>query len=475
MRRLFVLIVCALALPVSAAGAWTWPVDGPVLRPFSFDRAHPYAGGQHRGIDLGAAAGTPVLAPAEGVVSFAGTVPTGGKTVSIQTPFGYTATLLHLGSIGVARGALVGEGSVVGSVGPSGVTDLPEPYVYFGVRTTSDEQGYVDPLTLLPPRAVPALPNPQAQAPAAETPAPELPAVEVRPAESDASPAAAPTAAPVDADPASAAEAEAAQSNGSETPNVGAETQSAVTEPAATNARSDVQLAPAEPAAGTAVSEQASPVAASSAPAVAELDLAPQSPAPPLAPEVVSIVRPVLRPTRDVPVYRLDSVAAAGERPIATHPERVVTAGSPSQTQITLLRSHREPREASGRSKAASHGSRGNHRLRLALALAALALAAGLAMAFRRRGGREAARIMSLPEPEHVVAETQPKEDPRCARVAVCVREASPGPRGRLRSSGGHLRALSPLEGERRPDGERNGRARNAGDGHGRSRGRLAA
>src|SRR3954471_19447845 len=93
-RRFAVLLVCACALPVSGARAWTWPVDGPVLRPFSFDHAHPYAGGQHRGVDLGAPTGSPVLAPAEGTVSFAGTVPTGGKTVSIQTPFGYTATLV---------------------------------------------------------------------------------------------------------------------------------------------------------------------------------------------------------------------------------------------------------------------------------------------------------------------------------------------------------------------------------------------
>src|SRR5439155_17969025 len=101
MRRILVrrfallLSLCAVALPVSAAGAWTWPVDGPVLRPFSFDRAHPYAAGQHRGLDLGAPAGASVAAPVDGVVSFAGTVPTGGKTVSIETPSGYTATLVH--------------------------------------------------------------------------------------------------------------------------------------------------------------------------------------------------------------------------------------------------------------------------------------------------------------------------------------------------------------------------------------------
>src|SRR5438552_17416895 len=109
-----VLLLCAVASPVSVARAWVWPVDGPVLRPFSFDHAHPFAGGQHRGVDLGAPTGAKVVAPADGVVSFAGTVPTGGKTVSIQTPLGYSATLVHLGSIGVSRGARITEGSVVG-------------------------------------------------------------------------------------------------------------------------------------------------------------------------------------------------------------------------------------------------------------------------------------------------------------------------------------------------------------------------
>src|SRR5947209_10290004 len=88
-RRLGVIIVCALALPAASAQAWTWPVDGPVLRPFVFDPAHPYAGGQHRGVDIGSDEGTAVRAPTDGVVSFAGTVPNGGKTVSIETPLGY--------------------------------------------------------------------------------------------------------------------------------------------------------------------------------------------------------------------------------------------------------------------------------------------------------------------------------------------------------------------------------------------------
>jgi hypothetical protein len=142
-----------LAVP-PVAWAWTWPVDGPVLRPFSFG-SDPYAAGQHRGIDIGAPSGTPVRAAAGGMVSFAGTVPNGGKTVTIQTSTGYAVTLVHLGSIRVLRGTMIEEGATVGTVGPSGVPDIPEPYVYLGVRVASDDQGYVDPLLFLPPRAEP--------------------------------------------------------------------------------------------------------------------------------------------------------------------------------------------------------------------------------------------------------------------------------------------------------------------------------
>src|SRR5919204_3325513 len=151
-RRLGVLLLCALAFPAASARAWTWPVNGQVVRPFNFDRAHPYAAGQHRGIDVSAAVGAPVVAPAEGAITFAGTVPSGGKTVSIQTPFGTTVTLLHLGAIGVTRGAVIAEGSVVGAVGPSNDPGLLEPHVYLGIRTTSDAHGYLDPLLFLPSR-----------------------------------------------------------------------------------------------------------------------------------------------------------------------------------------------------------------------------------------------------------------------------------------------------------------------------------
>src|SRR6266511_1738699 len=184
MRRFVLVAAAALAFAPSAA-AWTWPADGDVLRPFVFDPAHPYAAGQHRGIDVGGELGAPVPAPAAGTVSFAGTVPTNGKTVTIQTADGYSVTLVQLGTIAVKKGALVAEGDVAGAIGPSGEAEVAAPHVHLGVRITSEPQGYVDPLTLLPPRSSAVPPTPPPDPP----PAPPAPPVD---------PPAAPPAPPVE-------------------------------------------------------------------------------------------------------------------------------------------------------------------------------------------------------------------------------------------------------------------------------------
>jgi hypothetical protein len=154
MRRLVILLPVLLAFQVGVqpALAWTWPVDGPVLRPFNLG-GDPYAGGQHRGIDIGAPLGVAVVAPVGGRVTFAGTVPTGGRTIAIRTADGYSVTLLQLGVVDVARDQEVAEGDVVGAVGASGEAQVVEPHVHLGIRVAADPNGYLDPLGFLPPPA----------------------------------------------------------------------------------------------------------------------------------------------------------------------------------------------------------------------------------------------------------------------------------------------------------------------------------
>jgi murein DD-endopeptidase MepM/ murein hydrolase activator NlpD len=456
------LTLCALALPAASAQAWSWPVAGTVLRPFSFDPAHPYAGGQHRGIDIGADEGAGVVAPADGTVSFAGTVPGGGKTVSIVTPFGYTATLLHLGSIEIKRGNDVVEGLTV--IGTVGAAAEEQPYVYFGVRVTGEPQGYVDPLTLLP---APALPD---AATSAAADAATTAVGETHPAPSQVPP---PTA--VDQPPAA--------------------TDSAPTPPTATNAAPSTTWAAEE--SSDAASGSGAPASASQASAVttsaqAVVATPPPTAQPALQPSItdanaaspaatrgakssVSIAAPAVALQ---PLPRTTSgsdVAAAREQHRARTAARDAEARPSGASQPLSARRIRsgERRAAAGRSAPSNHGAASGTLTRGALLGSVCgALCGALVLLVRRRARTERAkpaRIMSVP-----VGRTA-EEDSRRTRVAVRERAAASGARRRVRRTGGHLRALPPAERQRRPDGEWDGRARYACDGLGGPRGRLAA
>jgi hypothetical protein len=129
---------------VRAAGTWTWPVRGPIVRPYD-PPASPYGAG-HRGIDIAAAVGTVVLAPAPGVVSFAGRV-AGQLFVSIDHGAGLVSTSSYLSATLVAQDDPVVAGQAIGLTGsghPSGAT----AHLHFGVRLGGV---YVDPMDYLGP------------------------------------------------------------------------------------------------------------------------------------------------------------------------------------------------------------------------------------------------------------------------------------------------------------------------------------
>ena len=186
MHRLLLLgATSLLALALSGpAAAWSWPADGDVLRPFTLG-SNAYAAGQHRGIDVAGPEGSSIHAPASGTVSFAGSLPTHGRSLTILTSDGYAVTLVHLGSIEVGKGDAVTEGSSVATMGSSGEPEHAVASVHMGVRVASQEEGYVDPLGLLPPHGTLRTPASEAPAPVA-TPAPAPSAAAATPATSQA-------------------------------------------------------------------------------------------------------------------------------------------------------------------------------------------------------------------------------------------------------------------------------------------------
>jgi murein DD-endopeptidase MepM/ murein hydrolase activator NlpD len=140
------------AVPVTetaTAGTWLWPLPPPhpVLRGFQAP-ATLYAPG-HRGLDLAAVAGREVVAPADGVVSFAGVV-VDRPVLSIEHADGLVSSLEPV-SAGVTVGDRVAAGQPVGRVADGG--HCAGRCLHLGARLKG---GYVSPLLYLVgvPRAV---------------------------------------------------------------------------------------------------------------------------------------------------------------------------------------------------------------------------------------------------------------------------------------------------------------------------------
>lgn len=74
----------------------------------------------HRGLDISARRGTPVYAPADGVVVFAGRNGGLGKTIRISHGFGFTTLYGHLHEMNVKLGDQVHRGDHIGAIGNTG-------------------------------------------------------------------------------------------------------------------------------------------------------------------------------------------------------------------------------------------------------------------------------------------------------------------------------------------------------------------
>ena len=128
------------------AQRFAWPLQGRVSGRFGNQRVYNgKPGSPHSGMDIAAPTGTPVKAPAAGVVTFAAPdlYLTGG-TVLLDHGFGISSNFLHLSRIDVAVGDRVEQGQVVGAVGATG--RATGPHLHWGMNWFDVR---IDPLLVL--------------------------------------------------------------------------------------------------------------------------------------------------------------------------------------------------------------------------------------------------------------------------------------------------------------------------------------
>ncbi|MBI5026966.1 MAG: peptidoglycan DD-metalloendopeptidase family protein [Nitrospirae bacterium] len=98
-----------------------WPVIGRVTSPYG-KRKHPVHGGDdfHSGVDIAVTPGTPMMATADGIVSFAGWSGNSGNLVVLEHGFDYSTAYAHARRIDVKVGQLVKRGDIIAYAGSTG-------------------------------------------------------------------------------------------------------------------------------------------------------------------------------------------------------------------------------------------------------------------------------------------------------------------------------------------------------------------
>lgn len=143
-------IAAARALVTGAQGwreAMIRPAPGRISGRFGAQRIYRgQPGAYHSGLDLAAAAGTPILAPAEGVVILAAPNPftLEGRLLLLDHGMGLTSAFLHCSSHAVQPGDTVKQGQPIASVGMTG--RATGPHLHWGLRWRAAR---LDPLLFL--------------------------------------------------------------------------------------------------------------------------------------------------------------------------------------------------------------------------------------------------------------------------------------------------------------------------------------
>lgn len=97
------------------------PAKGRITSRFGY-RMSPFCGKRemHKGLDIAAAEGTPILATADGVVAYAGNKGLLGQTVVIDHGHGMSTRYAHCSKILLQKGEIVKRGDVIARIGNTG-------------------------------------------------------------------------------------------------------------------------------------------------------------------------------------------------------------------------------------------------------------------------------------------------------------------------------------------------------------------
>lgn len=90
--------------------------------------------GRHKGVDVFAKEGVPVVAATKGLVIYTGNIEMGGNVVLVLGPKWQLYYYAHLKHIGVSSYRFVKSGDKIGSVGATGNAKGKAPHLHFSIK-----------------------------------------------------------------------------------------------------------------------------------------------------------------------------------------------------------------------------------------------------------------------------------------------------------------------------------------------------
>src|SRR5579859_5741081 len=128
------------------APSFVWPAVGPITTKFGVPGSD-WIGGFHMGLDIGAPAGSPIVAAADGLVVYAERdhLHGYGNYVLIDHGHGYATLYAHMSQIVARAGDDPHQGDLIGYVGDTGFAF--GPHLHFEVRLNEQK---IDPEPFLP-------------------------------------------------------------------------------------------------------------------------------------------------------------------------------------------------------------------------------------------------------------------------------------------------------------------------------------
>ena len=129
------------------------PAVGQASTPYGFRRyINDQLRSSHRGLDIAASEGTPIVAPAPGLVTLAADLFYTGLTVILDHGMGVQTLYAHLSALDVAEGDRVGTGDSLGAMGATG--RVTGPHLHWGLTLNGTA---IDPALLLNKDALAAI------------------------------------------------------------------------------------------------------------------------------------------------------------------------------------------------------------------------------------------------------------------------------------------------------------------------------